>query len=435
MQRQPVHLPSEREMQPELLGRRRLVLDDVRREQPVRGQLPRVGMPDHVRRGRNVQRRLFWRHVPDDVRRRLDVHSELLRRKLQPDVRQRQLQVQLLHRRQLHVQRHRVQTMKKARRSLSIVLVLLLFAGAASAQNPKALAKEAYDRGTQAQERGDFKRAAEEFARADALAPSPVALQAALDAAVDADDPIVGAELLERSKRAPAKGALVTSIDAATKKLGGRAGRLQVVCPAGAKCTSTVDGAALDTSKGAWMRVGPHTLVVQVDGAPDTRTIEIRGGEELEVVAVRGAPASPAPTAVVASPTATAGPPSGSAAPKDTTSRKPLSPVVFFVTGGVAVVFAGVSTVLALSAKGKHDDFVSAGCDKANASSCGGLKDDGESVQRLANIGFAATAVAGVTTVILGAFFTDWGGAVAAGRAPAVVPVAGGAGLSYGSRF
>ena len=65
----------------------------------------------------------------------------------------------------------------------------LLFAAQASAggrdahaqtASEKARAKEAYDRGVAAHERGDHQRAAEEFARADAIAPSPVALQAAL---------------------------------------------------------------------------------------------------------------------------------------------------------------------------------------------------------------------------------------------------------------
>ena len=73
--------------------------------------------------------------------------------------------------------------------------------------------------------------------------------------------------------------------------------------------------------------------------------------------------------------------------------------------------------------------------DKAPASPCSGLKDDGESAQRFANIGFVATGVAAAATVVIGAFLTDWGGAAAAGRAPVVVPVAGGVALSYGSRF
>ncbi len=91
-----------------------------------------------------------------------------------------------------------------------------------------AHAKEAYARGVAAHERGDLALAAREFAAADAFAPSSVALQAALEAAVDADDPVIGGELIERSKRvaSPVPPKLAQSVDAAKKQLGGRAGRV-----------------------------------------------------------------------------------------------------------------------------------------------------------------------------------------------------------------
>ena len=216
------------------------------------------------------------------------------------------------------------------KRAASFVLAALLLASTArtaSAQNEKALAKEAYDRGTQAHARGDFRRAAEEFAKADALAPSPVALQAALDAAVDADDFVLGADLLERTKRLGASrpGTLAASIDAATKKLGGRAGHVKVACPSGARCTATLDGAAFDAGKGVWSRVGPHTLVVQVDGAPDTRTVEVRAGEDMEVVAAR-APPRPLPRPPPPDPDRTRPPPRPQPRPRPRGPRKRVRP-------------------------------------------------------------------------------------------------------------
>jgi len=326
---------------------------------------------------------------------------------------------------------------------LAVVLFSGLFASAASAQSDKALAKEAYDRGTQASARGDAKRAAEEFGRADALAPSPVALQAALDAAVDADDALLGAELLERSKRATPTSALAASIDAATKKLGGRAGHVKVVCPSGARCTSKIDGAAFEPAKGVWMRVGPHVLDIVVDGANDTRTVEVHAGEDFEVVPGR-AGAAPRPDSKADGPLSTApptptaptgGPATGSA---DTSHAKPLPPVVFVVGAAVTVVLAGGSVFYGLAAKSKHEDFAGAGCDVVATSPCQGLKNDGENAQQVANIGFAATGVAGLATVVIGIFFTDWGGsskAAGAGGAPVVVPVAGGMAAGYGARF
>jgi hypothetical protein len=321
----------------------------------------------------------------------------------------------------------------------SIALAALLLSGiasTASAQNDKALAKEAYDRGTQAHARGDFRSAAAEFAKADALAPSPVALQAALDAAVDADDFVLGAELLDRTKRlgAARPGTLGASIDAATKKLGGRAGHVKVACPSGARCTTTLDGATFDPSKGVWSRVGPHTLVVQVDGSPDTRTVELRAGESMEVMAARASapqPPTPPPTAPLI-PTAA---PTPTEPATDAHPPKPLAPIVFWVGAGFTVVLGGVTTYFALSASSKHQSFADARCGVVATGDCRDLKDTGETAQALANVGFAATGVAAAATIVIGAIFTDWTGARKPPSAPVVVPVAGGMAASWATAF
>jgi len=326
------------------------------------------------------------------------------------------------------------------KRTASFVLATILLASTAhtaSAQSEKALAKEAYDRGTQAHARGDFRHAAEEFAKADALAPSPVALQAALDAAVDADDFVLGAELLERTKRLGASrpGTLRASIDAATTKLGGRAGHLKVACPSGARCTGTIDSAAFDAGKGVWMRPGPHTLVVQVDGAPDTRTVEIRAGESMEVMAAR-ASATPTLTPAPTRPPAPNPTPTPTPIPAaETPSAKPLSPLVFWIGAGATVVLGGATTYFALTASSKHQSFVDAGCGTLATSDCPGLKDSGESAQTSANIGFAVTGVAAAATIVIGVFLTDWAGSKKAARAPVLVPVAGGMAASWGATF
>jgi hypothetical protein len=310
--------------------------------------------------------------------------------------------------------------MKRAATFVLAALLLAGTAGTASAQNEKALAKEAYDRGTQAHARGDFRRAAEEFAKADALAPSPVALQAALDEAVEADDFLLGADLLERTKRlgATRPATLTASIEAATKKLGGRAGHVKVACPSGARCTATLDGAAFDAAKGTWMR-----------------TVEVRAGEDMEVVAARASapPASPPPP--VATPTPAPARPPPAAAPANDASAKPLSPVVFWVGTGTTIVLASATTIFALNASSKHKSFTDAGCGTVATSDCPGLKDDGERAQVRANVGFAVTGVAAAATVVIGVLFTDWAGSKKAARAPVLVPVAGGMGAGWGATF
>lgn len=324
------------------------------------------------------------------------------------------------------------------KRAASIALTALLFASTANAQNDKALAKEAYDRGTQAHARGDFRRAAEEFAKADALAPSPVALQAALDAAVDADDYLLGAELLERTKRlgAARPGTLTASIEGATTKLGGRAGHVKIACPSGARCTATLDGASFDAGKGTWSRVGPHTLVVQVDGTPDARTVEVRGGEDMEVVAARATAApAPAPAPEPAASPSPAPAPSAHATPTDAATPKPLPPLVFWIGTGATVVLGGATTFFALVASGKHKSFTEAGCGTLATSDCPDLKDRGEGAQTFANVGFAVTGAAAAATIVIGVFFTDWAGSKKAARAPVLVPVAGGMAAGWAAAF
>jgi hypothetical protein len=393
--------------------------------QPLHRPLPRRRLLARLRSGRDLHVGLPGRRLLDDLPDRLVVHAELQRRRM------------YLHRRGLPVKRA-----TSIARSLAgaVLISTSLFASTASAQSDKALAKEAYDRGTQASARGDSKRAAEEFARADALAPSPVALQAALDAAVDADDPVLGAELLERSKRAAPAGALAASVDTATKKLGGRAGHVKVACPSGAQCTSRIDGHAFDPAKGLWLRAGPHVLDVVVDGTNDTRTVEVRAGEDFELVPGRTAAASSPPVTPVGTgpgPGPAAPPGGGAPAPASDggAPNKPLSPAVFIVGAGLTVVLAGAATILGLSAKGKHDDFTAANCGTVPTSPCQGLKSDGETSQRGANIAFAATGAAGAATLVIGLFFTDWGGSNKRSGAPVVVPVAGGMAAGYGASF
>jgi len=73
-------------------------------------------------------------------------------------------------------------------------------------------AHDAYARGTSAYRRGDYAAAAREYAAADALAPNPVALQAAIDATVLGDDPVFGTTLLDRARGEPRTDALLTTM-------------------------------------------------------------------------------------------------------------------------------------------------------------------------------------------------------------------------------
>lgn len=280
-------------------------------------------------------------------------------------------------------------------------------------KNDKELARQAYDRGLEAHKRGDKKTAAEEFARADALAPSPVALQAALDAAIEADDVALGAELIERSKRAPAPPALAASVTAAHLKFKGRAGRVLVKCPSGSTCTAKIDGRPIDTDKVAFATLGQHSVMVEVDGrAGPPRVVDLTAEETVEIVpdGTGGATA-----AAAAGETSTAEPseswPTDDDRPpaKDRESSKRLPPIVFYGGVGVSALLAGATTIFALNTASAHDDFTKAGCDRANFDPCATLQADGQSSQTLTNVFLVGTVLAGAATAVVGVFFTDWG--------------------------
>lgn len=284
---------------------------------------------------------------------------------------------------------------------------LLLATTGAFAQAPsadaRARAKEAYDRGVEAHNKGDMQRAAHEFAKADSLAPSAVALQAALDAAIEADDPALGAELLERSSREKPNTQLAASVSQAKTKFAGRAGRVRISCPPGSTCLATIDGTPMETTKPAWSRTGQHTVVVQVDGDPQTKLVRVEADQIVEVIGTKKDGAGAAGT-----------PPPTSDPPKDTgtSNKKPfengLPPIFFYGGVGLTVVLAGVTTYLAIDTSNKHDEFENLGCTRANITGCEDLKDDGEQGQTSTNAGLVLTGVAAVATVVVGVAFTNW---------------------------
>src|SRR5262249_46498864 len=135
----------------------------------------------------------------------------------------------------------------------------------ARADGTEAQAHEAYERGTRAFRRGDYATAAREYAAADALSPNPVALQAALDAAVQADDPVLGVALLDRARGSARTDGLFTTMMTAERKFAHRVGRIRPECPA-SPCLAAIDGAASPPGQAAIVRVGSHTVTVEGSG-------------------------------------------------------------------------------------------------------------------------------------------------------------------------
>jgi len=283
-------------------------------------------------------------------------------------------------------------------------------AHAAPSDADKILAKQAYDRGLEAHKKGDLKKAAEEFNKADTLAPSAVALQAALDAAIDADDVALGAELLERSKREPAPPGLASSITAAHMKFRGRAGRVRVKCPGGSSCLAKLDDRPIEPEKIAWATTGQHTVVVQVDGGDaQTKLIDVNADQVIDVApsAKKGAEPAvrPAPAPVDNSQPSSGEPVS---VKHDVDGGKKLPPIFVYAGIGATILGAGATAFFAIDTSNKHSDFENAGCERANFTNCQDLQEEGESAQRLTNILLVGTGVIAIATVVVGVVLTDW---------------------------
>jgi hypothetical protein len=284
----------------------------------------------------------------------------------------------------------------------AVAMALVLVANVAAAQDRDS-ARAAYEEGTRAFKRGDFAAAAAKYAEADALAPSPVALQAALDAAVKSDDPVLGAELLERARVRNPTGALATSVQAANAKLAHRAGKLTATCPSA--CVVTVDGVAFQTGAARWIVAGAHAVVFSVEGRTENRSIDVSPDAETTI-----APTPPAPQPVVVEPPPP--PPQQQlfvepyVAPQR--HRRGASPALFWVSLAVTGAFTITSGVDLAVTQVTHDQFVSKACASSTSADCRSLASTGNATQAVGDAFLGLSIAAAVWTLVAGALIVSW---------------------------
>jgi hypothetical protein len=286
-------------------------------------------------------------------------------------------------------------------------LALALFLSAAPAlADAKEDAAEAYDKGAAAYDKGDYPLAATQLARADELAPNGVTLELALGAVLRADDPVLGMTLVERAEKRKGGKSLDKLVDAARRKFGARAGKLNVACrvesPVGdrqGQCEVKVDGKRFERGGARWVSVGVHDVVIDIGGALQKSEVTIEGGKTVELV----------PTAPVSS--GEPKPPPQETKPPETKPEPPkpkppaesdgISPTWFWVGLGATAVVGGVGLVSGLDTASKYDEFAK---DRSNeeASSAG------QSAQTRTIVLLAGTGVLAVATAAIGLFFVDW---------------------------
>lgn len=305
-------------------------------------------------------------------------------------------------------------------------------------------ARRAYDRGVKAYAKHDAATAAREFALADELSPSPVALRAALDAAIEADEPVLGSELVERAGRAPSPPELSASVEKAKRAFSKRVGRVVLHCGEGRACDGTIDGAPLAPGKPRIVRVGDHQVRLRSGATEESSRVNVAGDELVEVhlSAAAGLPPvvpkpaepavptpTPAPTAAPAPAPVSVPAPASKAAPVPAPpsaepARKPLPRVVVAIGGGLTVVAGAVAIASAVDVSGKHGDFVSLGCASVVSNDCTSLASSGKSAETRTNIMLGVTGGLAVVTAVVALTLVDWGGPES-GKAISLAPTGG----------
>jgi hypothetical protein len=289
-------------------------------------------------------------------------------------------------------------------------------AGPPDADRLKAAADE-FDSGRRSFKVRDFENAAVHFENADRDAPSPEALQSAIRARKEAG----------HTARAATLSALALSRYPADKSLGDYARQLlseservlyRVAVACSPDCTLIVDNKVMPFPESAnavvYLDPGAHTLIA---GWSNNRhknadvTATAGGANRLSFVAPPiekpTAPAVDSAAPSAADPT----PPTDGDAGQDKPKKSGLPPLVFFVGVGATAVVGGVTIWSGI------DTMSNPGTERVNKECPAGQPITncptyqlGLDHERRTNILIAATSVVGVTTAVLGLFFTNWSG-------------------------
>ena len=308
--------------------------------------------------------------------------------------------------------------------SVAAVAVVLHSAGFAHAAEEAAeptpaqvrSAAEAFDRGREAYKTEDYVEAAEQFESADANAPSAAALELAIRARDKAGQLDRAATLAALAlARHPDDPNIQKIAPAIVQKAKAELFELDLKCDD--PCDVTVAGKLAPGRRATERTVylGPGKYAVRAGWLGDrslSKSVEANKGAtgtlEFQVPAA----------AVVSAPVVTSSTPPASTDDKPAdagTAHKSgaLPPAVFWVGVGLTAVVGGVSVWSGLDTQSNPGpDKVRDTCRTGTQpTECQSLYQQGLDEQHRTNALLGVTAGVGVATAVIGAFFTDWGGA------------------------
>lgn len=298
-------------------------------------------------------------------------------------------------------------SLRSARSVACLAAALCALSSRSAAADNAGAAREAYNRGAAAFTAKRYAEAANELARADALAPNPVALASALKAAELADDAVLAMTLADRAEQRPGAGeAALTAARRVREALGARVGKLSVRCAVVRSCAVTVDADPFPVEQQRWVNAGAHAIEISAGATVTRHTVTIEGGKSLDF---HEPSAGPSPTL----------PPARE--PAATPIEKPIapppargiSPAWFWIGAGLTAASGGVLIWSGVDTLGQHDDYYNRRTlDPAS----------GQAAQTRTNVLVGVTSALGVATAALGIFAVRWSSREPAATALSVGP-------------